>query len=206
MQCTLLELHKKKMGVEKMKRLKRFGVQSVERGEVFIGHCECGAASHASKMRCGVFAREKLFKSIVRRFLYRAYLSACKAALTQPVRWLAVCGRGLDYIGRKSRSKSLERVTIRVCLKLLDIRQALLERIALIECRLVSLLEVETCLAVRKELLLEVKKFLLDAYHRGVRFDCVRHVYEAFDRVCDFLQRCQCDRHGGNYNIFRHDK
>lgn len=178
------------------------GVLTMERGKVFIGHCEGGATSHASKMRGGVFAREKLLKSVVRRFLYRAYLSVSKAVLTQPVRWLAVRGRGLEYIGRKSRGKFLERVAIRVCLKLLDIRQSLLERVALIEHRLVLLLEIETCLAVRKEFLLEVKKFLLDAKHRGVHFDSVRHVYEAFNRVCDFLQRCQCNRHGGYYTIF----
>ncbi len=152
------------------------------------GDGEMPVASNADEVGVAMLVWKRSVKGIVRIKLYEAYLATMKALWAQPVRWISVCRRFLEYIGRKSGSKLFQLVTVRVRLKLLKVEKFLLKRVAFFNDSLILLDEAK----FRR---LMFKQFLLDVKQGHVGLDTVRHAYgclqslkERLERLCHVLR------------------
>ena len=97
------------------------------------GDGEMPVASNADEVGVAMLVWKRSVKGIVRIKLYEAYLATMKAFWAQPMRWIAVCRRFLEYIGRKSGSKLFQLVTVRVRLKLLKVEKRIVRSLDVLD-------------------------------------------------------------------------
>ena len=155
-----------------------------ERVKCGAGHGERGAADAADEVRGVLLSGEELsLKGVVGRKLNHAYHSFCLAMWAQPMRWLAVCGRFLQHVCGKSRSKSFQLVALEVRLKLLDLEKFLFERVAFHRHGLMLLDEFEIRRLVFEKLLLDLKDGVVDV-------GALREAKSRFDRLKEKLEGC----------------
>ena len=148
------------------------------------GDGEMPVASNADEVGVSMLVWKRSLKSVVRIKLYEAYFATMKALWAQPVRWVAVCRRFLEYIGRKAWSKRFQLVTVRIRLKLLEVEKFLLKRVALFNDSLIFLDEAK----FRR---LMFKQFLLDVKQGHVGLDTVRHAYGCLQSLKERIE-CLC--------------
>ena len=139
------------------------------------------AAGEADEMRIAMLAWKRSVKSIVRIKLDEAYFATMKTIWAQPMRWIAVCRRPLEHIGRKAGSNRLQLVAVRVRLGLLNVEKFLFERVAFFNYSLMLLDEAK----FRR---LMFKQFLLDVKQGHVGLGAVRHAHGYLQALKECLE------------------
>ena len=168
---------------EKMEREKLSGEFAPGGVECVAGHGELHGAVSADEVRQVLFAGEELgLKGVVLGKLKHTYHAFCRAVWAQPMRGASVCGRFLQYIGRKARSKRFQLIAAEIRSGLFECEKFCFERVAFHSYGLMLLEEREIRGLMLNELLLKVDDGSVDL---GV----VRKVADCFDRLKECFER-----------------
>ena len=163
------------------------------------GDGELRMAASADDVRKILFAGKELgLKGVVLGKLEQAYHAFCCAMWAEPMRWFSVCGRFLQYVGGKARSKRFQLVASEIRFGLFKCEKFCLERVAFHSYGLMLLDERKIRGLVFNELLLKVD-------NGGVDLGIVRKVADCFDRLEKCLEsgREVCSG-GGKYGHVEH--
>lgn len=161
------------------------------------GDGETPVASKADEVFEVMFAWKRSLKGVVRLKLDEAFYVAMKAVWAQPMRFVAVCRRFFEYIGRKTGSDRFHLVAACVRLKLIELEEFFLKRVAFFNDALMLVDEAK----FRR---LMFKQFSLDVKQGRIGLDAVRHAYNSLEAVKDSLKRLCCIRGAGGYCCYVH--